>query len=151
MPNFKSVDEILDFAMNKEEKAHQFYLDLAKHVGKQHMVQLFEEFAAQEAEHKSTLMAVKQGKKPLPAVSEVLDLRLSEQLTDTRFSPEMDYQDALTLAMKQEKASFWLYTQLAQSAEDPRIKSTFSALAQEEARHKLHLEIEYDEYILTDN
>lgn len=151
MDRFKSMGEILDFAIAKEEKAHHFYLDLAKSVGKQHMVKLFKEFAAQEAEHKSTLLAVKQGKNPLPEISRVPDLKLSEQLTDAGFTPDMDYQDALTLAMKQEKASFWLYTQLAQSADDPRVKSTFSALAQEEARHKLYLEIEYDEHILTDN
>jgi len=151
MDRFNSVDEILDFAIAKEEKAHRFYLDLARGTTKSHMKDVFTEFADQEAEHKSTLMAVKQGKRPLPDVRKVPDLKLAEQVEDVEFSPDMNYQDALTLAMKQEKASFWLYTQLAQYADDARIKSTFAALAQEEARHKLYLEIEYDEHILTDN
>ena len=63
----------------------------------------------------------------------------------------MDYQDALILAMKREKAAFRLYTDLAAATDDADLKSTFEALAQEEARHKLKIEIEYDDRILQDN
>ena len=34
---------------------------------------------------------------------------------------------------------------------DAELKSLFLRLAQEEAKHKLHFEIEYDEHILTEN
>jgi hypothetical protein len=35
--------------------------------------------------------------------------------------------------------------------EDPGMKETFRLLAQEEAKHKLMFEMEYDEYILREN
>jgi rubrerythrin len=63
----------------------------------------------------------------------------------------MDYQDALDVAMHREKAAFALYTDLAGATDDPELQELFTALAQEEAKHKLFLEREYDEHVLTDN
>jgi rubrerythrin len=53
--------------------------------------------------------------------------------------------------MKEEKAAFRLYTDLAERTPDPAIRQTFLSLAQEEAKHKLRFEIEYDDYILKEN
>ena len=53
--------------------------------------------------------------------------------------------------MKQEKAAFKLYSDLAEAAEDEGVRNTFLALAQEEAKHKLRFETEYDEHILSGN
>ena len=63
----------------------------------------------------------------------------------------MDYQSALILAMKKEKAAFRLYTDLAASTEDEGIRDLFQGLAQEEAKHKLRFEVEYDDDFLRDN
>jgi rubrerythrin len=60
----------------------------------------------------------------------------------------MDYQSVLTIAMKKEKAAFKLYSQLAAQTVDQEIKEVFLSLAQEEAKHKLRFELEYDEEIL---
>ena len=62
-------------------------------------------------------------------------------------NPQMTYQDALTVAMKKEKAAFKLYSDLAATAPDEKTKTLFLALAQEEARHKLRFEIEYDDML----
>jgi rubrerythrin len=63
----------------------------------------------------------------------------------------MDYQSALILAMKQEKAAFRLYTDLAASTDDEKVRDLFLGLAQEEAKHKLRFEVEYDDDFLRDN
>jgi rubrerythrin len=52
--------------------------------------------------------------------------------------------------MKKEKAAFKLYNDLAGAVENVKVRTLFLALAQEEAKHKLHFEIEYDD-MLTDN
>jgi rubrerythrin len=65
--------------------------------------------------------------------------------------PEMDYQDALVLAMKKEKAAFRFYLDLANQTANEEQKSLFLSLAQEEAKHKLRFEIEYDEIVLKEN
>jgi len=68
--------------------------------------------------------------------------------TPKRSNRLMDYQDVLILAMKKEKASFHLYTDLADEVENQIQKEIFLSLAQEEAKHKLRFEIEYDNEVL---
>ena len=63
----------------------------------------------------------------------------------------MDYQQALILAMNKEKAAFRMYTDLAAAAPEEGLRNTFLALAQEEAKHKLRFEIEYDEEVMSEN
>ena len=53
--------------------------------------------------------------------------------------------------MKQEKAAFKLYTDLAVVAPDEDLRDLLLSLAQEEAKHKLRFEVEYDDQILTEN
>ena len=53
--------------------------------------------------------------------------------------------------MKAEKNAYKLYSDLAGLTTDPAQKVIFQQLAQEEARHKLRFEIEYDDFILQEN
>jgi len=151
MKAFGSVDEILDFAIGKEEEAAQFYTSLARQTQKSWMRQVFEEFANEERGHKAKLEAVKQGKLLLPAAEKVMDLKIADYVMDSKPSPDLDYQDALIFAMKEEKAAFKLYTDLAGATDDGALRATMLALAQEEAKHKLRFEIEYDDHILSGN
>jgi len=151
MQDLASVDEILDFAIERENEARDFYLSLAKEVSSAHMKKLFESFAAQEQKHADKLLAVKRGGGLKPSDKPVPDLKLSDYLDDSDVSEQIDYQGALVMAMQREKLSFKLYTDLAALAVTPTVKDTLEALAQEEARHKLYLELEYDELILSEN
>jgi rubrerythrin len=148
---FKSVDDILDFAIEKEEEAASFYTDLAGKVEQRNMAPVFEDFAKEEKKHKEKLLKIKDGKLLLSAADQVKDLKISDYLVEVPASPEIGYQGALILAMKKEKASFKLYSDLAASAPDESLRATLLALAQEEARHKLRLEVEYDEHFLSEN
>jgi rubrerythrin len=53
--------------------------------------------------------------------------------------------------MNKEKAAFKLYSDLAKIAPNNEIREIFLSLAQEEAKHKLRFEIEYDDYVLKEN
>jgi rubrerythrin len=151
MKAFGSVDEILDFAIGKEEEAAQLYTRLGRQTEKSWMRQVFEEFANEERGHKAKLETVKQGKLLLPAAEKVMDLKIADYVMDVEPSSDLDYQDALVLAMKEEKAAFKLYSDLAAATDDEGLRATLLALAQEEAKHKLRFEIEYDEHILSGN
>ncbi|KPJ48658.1 MAG: rubrerythrin [candidate division Zixibacteria bacterium DG_27] len=148
---FKSVVEILDFAIDKEEEAAQFYKSLATKAEHWTMGKAFEDFAREEVKHKEKLLKIKEGKLLAPAVEKVKDLKIADYLVDVTPSPELDYQEALILAMKKEKASFKLYNDLATSTDDSNLRNTLLSLAQEEAKHKLRLEVEYDEHFLSEN
>ncbi|UCE73974.1 MAG: ferritin family protein [Methanomassiliicoccales archaeon] len=150
MEKFGSVNELLDFAIEKEQEANMFYIGLAKKMERESMRKVFQDFAAEEQKHKEKLTGVKEGKQLMPAEQKVIDLKIGDYLVDVPAGPDMDYQDALILAMKKEKASFRLYTDLAATTEDGNLQSLMHGLAQEEAKHKLRLEMEYDEYFLTE-
>jgi len=148
---FGSVEEILDFAVEKEEEAYGFYTEWAEKLDRSTVRQHFEDFAKEELRHRDRLLQVKQGGSLKPSPQKVADLKIADYLVDVAPTPEMSYQKALIIAMQREKASFNLYNNLAAIADEGDLRSSFLALAQEEAKHKLRLETIYDEQILTED
>lgn len=151
MNNWTSVDEVLDFAIKNEENAYEFYSGLAAKMQKAWMKKTFEDFAREEQGHKAKLLAIKAGFLMKPYETKVTDLKIGDYLVAAQVSPDMDYQDALILAMEAEKKAFKLYSDLAASCDEQGLKDMFLSLAQEEAKHKLRFEVEYDEFVLTEN
>jgi len=147
-----TIDKVLDFAIEKEEDAAQFYTDLAEKVDKKHLKEIFGQFALEEKSHKAKLQQVKGGNLDLSPINQkIMDLKIADSLMDVDLDTKFDYQAALIVAMKSEKASYKLYNDLAEMTDDKKIKEIFLGLAQEEAKHKLRFEIEYDDSILKDN
>ena len=151
MKEWSSIGDVLDFAIASEEESVQFYTHLAECSEKPWMRTVFEGFAREEQGHKARLTSIKEDGRGLPAPGKVQDLKIGDYLVDQKPDPELDYQQALILAMKKEKAAFRLYTDLATLAQNEDLRQTFQALAQEEAKHKLRFEIEYDDNILKHN
>lgn len=148
---FKNVEEVLDYAVKSEENAHSFYTAWSKKLEDKSLVKVFQDLAAEELKHKEFILDVKKGKTLKPSGEKIIDLKISDYVMDVKASTDMDYQEALTLAMQREKEAFKLYTGLAAMSTDEGMKDTFKALAQEEAKHKLRLEIMYDDDILQEN
>jgi len=151
LSNFKSVQEVLDFAIEKEEEAQQFYMEWSKKLENQNLREQFVIFAGEENKHKEKLQRVKSGSTFKPSAKQVTDLKIVDYLVDIVATPEMDYQEALIVAMRREKASFKFYNDLAAISKDESLRQTFLALAQEEAKHKLRLETFYEKEIYTEN
>ncbi len=151
MKEFKNIDDVLDFAIGEEEAARRFYDNLARTAGSQPMREVFEGFAREEMGHKAKLEAVKAGKLKHAFEGKVGDLRISDYIIEVVPSAETSYQEALILAMKKEKAAFRMYLDLAAITDNEDLAALFAGLAQEEAKHKLRFEIEYDDNILTEN
>ena len=147
---FSSVDDVLDFAIASEVAAYEFYLTLASKTKNAATKVAFEKFADEELKHKAKLEDIKKTG-ILPSSEHVSDLKIFDYVVADEPHDNMDYQDALILAMKKEKAAFRLYNQLAAATKDESLRQVLLAFAQEEAKHKLQFEIEYDEAILTEN
>ena len=147
MKRFESTDEILDFAIAREAEASEFYTELAAKMQNPAMRKVFEGFATEELGHKMKLEAAKASELVLPQ-QEVQSLGIADYVVDVEAAPDMTYADALVLAMKKEKAAYRLYIDLAAVAEAEELTDMFLALAQQEAKHKLRFEIEYDDVIL---
>jgi rubrerythrin len=151
MKDFTSVNEILNFAIDNEQNAVDFYNDLASKVDRIGMRKIFEMFAAEEMGHKARLIKIKEEGIYTLSNEKVADLKIADYLVRAEPTAEMTYEQALVLAMKREKAAFKLYLKLSEQAPNADLKQLFLGLAQEESRHKLRFEIEYDEYVLKEN
>jgi rubrerythrin len=149
--DFNIIDDIFDFAIGNEIEAYKFYTDLAVKADNPEMKKVFGDFAAEEQGHRKLLEDAKKGKKVKIGGEKIPDFKIADYTVAVKPTPNMDYKDALILAMKKEKASFALYTDLAEITQDPAGKQLFQHLARQEAKHKLRFEIEYDEVILKDN
>ncbi len=151
MKEFESIEEILDFAIDNEQHAADFYNKLAKESTNTEMQKYFEQYAKEEMGHKSRLMKIKSGGVYTLKSEAVSDLKIGDYLVASKVSDNMSYQDALILAMKREKAAYKLYMKLSDIAPTLELEILFRDLANEEAKHKLKFETEYDEVILRDN
>lgn len=145
MEEFESDGEILELAIAREEDANRFYLILAERVKSAEMRQVFEDLAGEELEHKARLELeiIKTGKVATATVRpgeleghDDMDVALTEL--------DIDYKDMLIMAMQKEEASFRLYVDLAGRVVNKDSHDTILALAEEEVKHKLRFEIEYD-------
>lgn len=151
MNEWNSVDELLDYAIRNEEEAAAFYRELASRATTLATKQTFEGYAREEDGHKSKLSSVKASGTLGRATGTVLDLKIGDYLVDVEPTADMDYQQVLIVAMKKEKAAFRLYSDMAAATNDESLKELLLFLAQEEAKHKLHFEIEYDDVVLKEN
>ena len=113
---------------------------------------MFEQFSKEEPGHKKKLEAIKSRGAAVISSKKVQDLKIGDYLVEVDTSREdLNYQEALIVAMKEEKAAFRLYSDLAARTDHSDLRETFLQLAREEAKHKLRFEIEYDDYILKDS
>lgn len=151
MKEFKTINDILDFAIAAEQEAMDFYTSLSLNSANPDMVAVFEQFAREEMGHKSRLLRIKEEGVIDVSEEKITDLKIGDYLVEVHPTPAMSYREALVVAMKKEKAAFKLYTHLAEKVVAAGLKSIFLALAQEESKHKLRFELEYDEYILREN
>jgi len=174
MEQFTIVNDILDFAIANEIEAHKFYTDLAAKMnnhtmnpvrdkvspmpdGRQvrpvsnGMKQVFIDFAVEEQGHRKLLEDAKAGRKVLLSREKVADLKIAEFTVAVKPAPNMNFKDALILAMQKEKKAFQLYSNLAHLVEDKAAAELFASLAQQEAKHKLRFELEYDDVVLKEN
>ena len=150
MGDFGSIDEVLEFAIDREIEANQLYKDLAKMVKNKAMRKVFVNFAKEELGHKAKLEAMKKSQVTV-TTEKVADLKIADSLINVEPTADMDYRDAIALAIQKENASFCLYTDLADIVENSEQREIFLSLAHEEAKHKLRFEVEYDEMVLKEN
>ncbi len=140
------IADILDFAIKKEDAAAQTYKELAKQVDNEDLCRVILSFAREEQEHKEKLIRVKDGADSLGADSYVEDDSRFED-SDVKPNGDMNVEQAFLFSIKEEKAACEMYTRLAAVIEDENARATLLKLAQEEANHKLKLEIGCEDYV----
>ena len=143
--------EIIQFAIDGEQEAVDAYTTASEMVTAANVKEMLLGLARQEQMHKKKLESIDRERVADTAIVNVPDLRIADFMDDVTVTADMGYQDILMVAMKREEKAHNLYTTLASNTDDAELKKVFELLAQEEAGHKLALEKEYDEHVLTEN
>ncbi len=146
---FKSIDEILEFAIDREKEAVEFYTSLAKEATRASLKATFERFAQEEQKHVSLLSDISGNKEKIDSYEfkPVTDLKISDYLVETEYEEGMPMPEILKLAMKREEKAVKLYSSLENQTDLEEAKKVFQILVQEESKHKLALETMYDDYL----
>ena len=147
--NFDSFEDIIRYAIDREKEAVAFYEDAAGQEIYSGAKKTFEEFAGEERKHEALLEGFLKGEKKLPdyQLKWVPDMKRGNYLVDLAYEKGMPYSDILRLAMKREEKSLALYNDLAGKTDKEDLIKIFQMLCQEEAKHKLAIEILYDDYM----
>jgi len=151
MKTFEKVNDILNFAIEQEQKAVEFYTELAEKARTKDMQKVFEDFVKEEISHKARLVQIQNDGIMTLTEEKVHDLKIADYTVPDENISNLSYEQALKLAMSKEKAAFKLYTALAERVINNDLKKLFQLLAIEESKHKLRFELEYDEYVLREN
>ncbi|MBK6966944.1 MAG: ferritin family protein [Bacteroidales bacterium] len=148
MKTFKSVDEILHFAVSSAQETAHFFTSLSKQARNARLKQEFEKYAREEFAYMVRLAKVREIAPLGISGKQLKDLVISDYQIDLNTARELKYSEALVMAMRKVRASLKLYLDIASRTPNDEIQSVFRSLANEEAKHKRRFEIEYNESIL---
>lgn len=145
MFQFKSIQEILEFAITKEQAAQKLYANLAERLTDPMVRKLFGDLALEEVDHRQQLeLELMKLGRVVPESNQFKGARVTECTITDEIPPEMGYAEALVLAMQKEKASFRLYVEMVGAAADLECRDVLMVLAEEEVRHMLRFEQAYN-------
>ena len=145
MGDFESDKEIFEFAIARENEAHNLYMALADRVLDPNISKLLKILASEELEHKAAL-ELEITKTGRSISTELKPPRPSNEyiLTNDPAPLDMEYSDVLLLGMEKEDSAFRIYVNLIPRVYDEQSRELLYALAQEEVKHKLRFETEYN-------
>ncbi len=149
--DFKDIDEIISYAIEKEKEAVEFYEELSRMETFKNQKNTFGEFAQEEKKHVALFENFGKDKTKIAEYKFewIPDIKRSDYMVDITYEPGMHYTDILRLAMKREEKALKLYNDLAGKSDDADVINLFNVLAQEEAKHKSILEKIYDDFMAT--
>ncbi len=136
MLKLETVEEIIEFAIAREQHAYELYKSIAEREVYSHVAELCEQLAKEELEHKQKLQQefMKQGYSDL-------SIDVSDYIVhNNKKMIFMDSQEFLNFAIGKEEMAFKLYKKLAERTAKNQCKDVFVALAVEEEKHKEFLQ-----------
>ena len=144
---FTSLQEILKFAISKEQASVRFYQEMMTLAANPATKALFEVMIRRELDHVESLQfEMNKFGYTLDADAERGNsgFQWEERLENDETVRDMSFIDALALGIQKERASFRLYAQLLGAVQDEQLGKILMELAEEEMRHVLQLEREYE-------
>lgn len=145
--NFENLKAIIEFALEREKEAVDFYAEAARSEAMSGVKDMLLEFSREEEKHVKMLENMDDAGFENYEFKWITDIKRSDYVSELSYSKGMAYQEILLVAMKREEKALALYNHMLENAEDDSQKRLFKILSQEEAKHKLALETMYDDYM----
>ena len=149
--DFSSFEDIIQFAIQREEKAAQGYGEMMAIVKSPGLKKLLQELQDDEKNHKKLLQDLEQDKIASLQAQKVTDLKISDYIVEEPLDADMNFQDLLIFAAKKEQKAVELYSELARKSDKEDQKKLFEFLVMQEKNHKLKLEKEYEKQVLQED
>ena len=141
----KTVAEILDMAIRREEVAYDFYMDIHQKVDDSTVKDTVEFIAGEEKKHKAFLVSYKEGQYGADSLrmADVVEYKLAEYLEEPEVSQTSSSQEIYLVAAHREGRSHQFYLELANMHQDSELKTMLQKMANEELKHKEKMEYLY--------
>ncbi len=141
----KTVAEILDMAIQREEVAYDFYMDIYDKVEDAGVKDTVEFIAGEEKKHKAFLVSYKEGKYGADSLrmADAVEYKLAEYLAEPEIAQNSSSEDVYLVAAHREARSYQFYTELANMHDDSELKTMLLKMANEELKHKEKMEYLY--------
>ena len=141
----KTVAEILDIAIRREEVAYDFYMDIHDKVKDTTVRETVEFIAGEEKKHKAFLVDYKEGKYGTDSLrmADVVEYKLAEYLEEPEISQNSSSEEVYLVAAHREARSHQFYSELANMHGDSKLKTMLQKMANEELKHKEKMEYLY--------
>lgn len=140
-----SLSQVIQMAVQREQDAYFFYMDLIDRMGDPSVVDTLEWIAGEEKKHRKFLVDYRNGKfgsKSL-RMSSVVEYSIAEHAAAPDIEENMDSADIFLVAAHRELQSYEFYTGLAGMHTDGEIRKLLDRIANEELKHKEKMEYLY--------
>jgi rubrerythrin len=141
----KTIADVIDLAIQREEEAYDFYMDIHSKVQDAGVRDTVEFIAGEEKKHKAFLVGYREGNYGADALrmADVIEYRVAEYLEEPEISKDSSSQDVYLVAAHREGRSYQFYSELANMHADSELKTMLTKMANEELKHKEKMEYLY--------
>jgi len=141
----KRIEDVIDLAIQREEEAYDFYMDIHNKVQDASVKDTLEFIAGEEKKHKAFLVSYREGNYGSDALrmADVIDYKIAEYLEEPEVDKGTSSQDIYLIASHRERRAHQFYTELADMHADSELKTMLQKMANEELKHKEKMEYLY--------
>jgi rubrerythrin len=141
----KQVSEIIEKAIQREEEAYLFYMDIHEKVSDASAKEMIEFIAGEEKKHKEFLVKYRDGGYGASALrmADVVSYKIAEHQEEPEIANDMKPEEVFLVASHRELRSHHFYTELAELHAEGELKEMLIKIANEELKHKEKMEYLY--------
>ena len=141
----KNLGSLIDIAIEREEEACGFYMNLYARVEDTSVKDTLKFLANEEQKHKEFLVNYRSGRFGTDSLrlTDVVDYKIAEYLEEPDIKKDMESKDVYLVAAHRELLSYNFYKALADLHPDGEAKKMLLKMANEEMKHKEKVEYLY--------